>query len=297
MKKSITLLLILFTLLVQSNVKAQTTVLSSGMSIQGIARDINNEALANIDQLDLIFTLYYFVGASTTPTVMLTRTAAIKTDNFGVFSYVLVIDQAQYNLISTNSAYLRVSSGSIVFSDEKLQTVPYAIHAQNGVPTGSIMPFIGTDAPNGWLLCNGSAIPAGAYYDNLRSLVGGPNTPDLRAMFLRGVGSQTAFPGRQGPALKTVQQDSVISHLHGVNINTNSNGNHTHTVGFSNDDYNGNGGTNTNGLTRDTNLGDNRTLTTNSTGAHTHTVIGNTANTGGTETRPINYGVNYIIKI
>lgn len=297
MKKSITLLLLLFTLLVQSNVKAQTTVLSSGMSIQGIARDINNEALANIDQLDLIFTIYYYIGASTTPTVMLTRTAAIKTDNFGVFSYVLVIDQAQYNLISTNSTYLRVSSGSVVFSDEKLQTVPYAIYAQNGVPTGSIMPFVGTVAPNGWLLCDGAVIPNGAYGDNLRTLLGSNNTPDLRGMFLRGTGNVTAATGKAGPALGAVQQDSVVSHLHGVNINTNSNGNHTHTVGFSNDDYNGNGGTNTNGLTRDTNVADNRTLTTNSTGAHTHTVIGNTANTGGTETRPINYGVNYIIKI
>lgn len=51
----------------------------------GIARDINNEALVNIDQLDLVFTVYYLVGNSTTPTVILTRTATVKTDNFGVF--------------------------------------------------------------------------------------------------------------------------------------------------------------------------------------------------------------------
>lgn len=297
MKKAKAFLIAIIGLVVVFNTNAQTNVLSSGISIQGIARDDKNEALANVDQLDLGFTIYYLVGASTTEIPILSKTAVVRTDNFGVFSYVLDINQAQYNLISNQSAYLKVSSGNIVFSNEKLQAVPYAIFAQNGVPTGSIMPFIGTVAPNGWLLCDGSAIPAGTYYDNLRTLMGGNNTPDLRAMFLRGVGSQTAFPGRQGPALKTVQQDDVISHLHGVNINTNSNGNHTHTVGFANDDYNGNGGTNTNGLTRDTNGADTRTLTTNSTGAHTHTVIGNTANTGGTETRPINYGVNYIIKI
>ena len=297
MKKTKAFLFVILGFMVVFATNAQTNVLSSGISIQGIARDDKNEALANVDQLDMGFTIYYLVGASTTETLILSKTAVVRTDNFGVFSYVLDINQAQYNLISNQSAYLKVTSGNIVFSNEKLQAVPYAIFAQNGVPTGSIMPFIGTVAPNGWLLCNGSAIPAGTYYDNLRSLVGGPNTPDLRAMFLRGVGSQTAFPGRQGPALKTVQQDSVISHLHGVNISTNSTGSHSHTVAFANDDYNGNGGTNTKGLTRDTNGVDNRELTSDPAGAHSHTVIGNTANTGGTETRPINYGVNYIIKI
>lgn len=301
MKKSITLLLAILLLLGQLNLKAQTTVLSSGMSIQGIARDINNEALANIDQLDLSFTIYYFIGASTTPTVMLTRTAAIKTDNFGVFSYVLVIDQAQYNLISTNSTFLRVSSGSVVFSDEKLQTVPYAIHAQNGVPTGSIMPFVGVVAPNGWLLCDGAVIPSGTYGDNLRTLLGGNNTPDLRGMFLRGTGSVAATTGKVGPSLNTVQQDGIISHLHGVNIITNSNGNHTHELTRRS---NGDNGAYDGGDLRRSESSASTTdravlgvFNTAGAGLHNHTVIGNTANTGITETRPINYGVNYIIKL
>lgn len=130
----VSVVVVLFTTL---NATAQTNVTSSGISIQGIARDVNNEALANIDQLDLNFQIYYVNGASTT-TNILTAIATIKTDNFGVFSYVLDINQDQYNLISNQSAYLKVSSGSVVFSDEKLQTVPYAIYAQNGVPTGTI---------------------------------------------------------------------------------------------------------------------------------------------------------------
>jgi microcystin-dependent protein len=278
---------LLFTL----SVNAQTTVLSSGMSIQGIARDINNEALANIDQLDMDFTVYYLT--SSTPTTILTRRATVKTDNFGVFSYVLTIDQAQYNLISTKSAYLKVSQLSVVFSDEKLQAVPYAIYAQNGVPTGSIMPYIGTTAPAGWLMCDGNLIPSGTFSDDLKALLGTTTTPDLRAMFLRGAGTGNL---RTGPTVKTIQQDDLKAHLHKVEINTNYTGNHTHTVKFSNDDYSGGGGGST-GLEDDTPNIFNKSLTSSSDGNHAHNVNGDTGSTGGTETRPINYGVNYIIKL
>lgn len=273
---------------------AQTNVTSSGMSIQGIARDDKNEALANIDQLDLTFMVYYLVGTSSSPTEILRSTATVRTDNFGVFSYVLNITTDHYNLISTQSAYLRVSSGSVVFSDEKLQAVPYAIHAQNGVPTGSIVAYLGDVAPTGWLICDGTTIPSTPYTLNLRTLLGTTTTPDLRAMFLRGAGNGN---GKIGPILKQVVQDDFKSHLHAININTNSGGNHHHTMSFSNDDYNGSSA-GSEGLENDApNTLKNNTLTTSTNGAHTHNVNGNSANTGGTETRPINYGVTYIIKI
>ncbi len=283
-----------------STVTSQTNVTSSGLSVQGIARDINNEALANIDQLDLKFEVYYLIGASTTPTNILTSLATVKTDNFGVFSYVVGINQDQSNLISTQSAYLKVSSVSVVFSDEKLQTVPYAIYAQNGVPTGSIMPFIGTVAPNGWLLCNGNPIPSGAYYDNLKALAGA-NTPNLQGMFLRGTGSQTAYPGKIGPALKVVQDNSTLEHNHGVgSLTVSSAGAHSHRIGrrsFGNGSYD----------SGDVHKAENSAVTTDraylgefnttSDGNHNHALSGATAANGSTETRPINYGVNYIIKI
>lgn len=303
MKKSKVLLVVILGLLFNTKTNAQTTVLSSGMSIQGIARDNSNQALANMDQ-DLVFTVYYFIGASTTPTVIQTRTATVKTDNFGVFSYVFVIDQAQFNLISSNSSYLKVSnSASVVFSDEKLQTVPYAIYAQNGVPTGSIMPFIGTVAPNGWLLCDGNDIPSGTYYDNLKTLAGA-KTPDLRGMFLRGTGSATGYTGKTGPSLKVVQADANLEHNHGVSaITTSSNGAHDHNAGSNGyvfvlrrdgtgtaqgfDDNNG-GGTEPTIKTA---------AAITSGGSHSHTLSGATDGNGTTESRPINYGVNYIIKL
>jgi microcystin-dependent protein len=277
---------------------AQTNVTSSGMSIQGIARDDKNEALANIDQLDLTFMVYYLVGTSSSPTEILRSTATVRTDNFGVFSYVLNITMDHYNLISTQSAYLRVSAGNVVFSDEKLQAVPYAIHAQNGVPTGTVVAFIGSVVPSGWLLCDGSAIPNTPFTENLKTLLGANNTPDLRAMFLRGAGNGN---GKIGPTLKQVVQDDMKSHLHAVNINTNTTGNHSHTINRRSN--NSNGAYDSGDINRSENSASTTdralvgTFQTNAVGNHAHNVNGNTANTGGEETRPINYGVNYIIKI
>lgn len=294
MKKLYFAFLISLALFASINASAQTNVTSSGMSIQGIARDENNAAIANIDQLALAFTVYY-LGAGNSEQLILTKTANVKTDNFGVFSYVLDIDQTQYGLISSQSAYLKVVQGSVVFSNEKLQAVPYAIFAQNGVPTGSIMPFVGTVAPNGWMLCDGSAIPINSVTANLRTLLGTSNTPDLRAMFLRGSGTGN---GKSGPALKAIQSDDLKEHSHIINLFTASNGNHSHEQYVSANEWTGGPGVrkdyigDVNGLSRYR-----QGINTGDAGAHTHLVNGNTDNTGGTETRPINYGVNYIIKI
>jgi microcystin-dependent protein len=277
---------------------AQTNVTSSGMSIQGIARDNTNAALANIDALPLTFLVYY-LGSGNSEVAILTQTANVKTDNFGVFSFVLDINKTQYSLISSQSAFLKVSSGTVVFSNEKLQAVPYAIFAQNGVPTGSIMPFVGTVVPNGWLLCNGATFPDNTENANLKALLGGTTTPNLQGMFLRGTG--TAASGKAGPALKTVQQDGIASHLHDVNLNTNLSGVHNHNNGnFKSLLLVRDGGNTATGFD---NSGSEAAIRYSEpmldSGNHTHNVTGPTANNtnGITETRPINYGVNYIIKL
>lgn len=299
MKKIYFILYIFIGLLITVNANAQTNVTSSGMSIQGIARDETNAAIANIDQLALVFTVYY-LGTGNSEQVILTKSANVKTDNFGVFSYVLDIDQTIYGKISSQSTYLKVVQGSVVFSNEKLQAVPYAIFAQNGVPTGSIMPFIGTTAPNGWLLCNGTVFTDDVTTASLKALLGSTTTPNLNGMFLRGTGS--ASSGHTGPTLKTVQQDDLGSHLHAASLPTNSAGSHNHNnnsnfnrVLSMDDKYTVNGTDNNNSTKEEPNLVNSKTIGYD--GDHTHTASGNTNNTGGTETRPINYGVNYIIKI
>ncbi|MFM1877758.1 MAG: hypothetical protein RLZZ241_624 [Bacteroidota bacterium] len=294
MKNFIKTSVVAFLILLINHAQAQTNVTSSGLSIQGIARDENNSALANFDQLELVFTIYY-LGAGNSEQLILTKTANVTTDNFGVFSYVLVIDQLQYNLISNNSAYLKVTQGSVVFSNEKLQAVPYSIYAQNGVPTGAIMPFIGTVAPTGWLLCDGSAIPNNQYTANLIALLGSANTPNLNGMFLRGTGTHAT--GQSGPSLMAVQQDSYESHVHSLtNVPTSSNGNHNHPFSITVNLDAMNGG-NKGNVWRDLTGTTAVNGTTSSAGAHTHTVSGNSDSSGDTETRPVNYGVHYIIKI
>lgn len=298
MKKSNLILFLLASFLYVSNAFAQANVQSTGISIQGIARDENNSALSSMSALPLAFKIYYLNGSNAEVDI-LNQTANVTTDFFGVFSYVMTIDKSLFNTISNTRAYLKVTSGSTVFSNEQLQAVPYAIQAQNGVPTGTIMAYIGTTAPEGWLLCNGASFPDNIANAKLRELLGSFNTPNLNARYLRGIGEQE---GRGGITLKGTQYDELRQHSHGVNLNTTTTGNHSHVTYFSNDDYNLSGGSQTNGTGKDTNIYNNQTLPTNTAGDHQHQVIGNTANAGSADsiygdTRPYSYGVNYIIKI
>jgi hypothetical protein len=310
MKNSFLILFFLAAFFSVNNVNAQANVTATGISIQGIARDESNSALSNIDQLSLNFRIYYLDG-SNAEVLILNETNNVRTDNFGVFSYVMNIPNTVFTQICNMSAYLKVTQGSVVFSNEKLQAVPYAIHAQNGVPTGTIMAFIGTTAPTGWLICDGESFPDNPMHAKLKELLGGTNTPNLRARYLRMIGDQE---GRGGIALKGTQYDEYRQHGHGISLNTTTTGNHTHDAG---DNFNklsrtdnrywvnsgsvhtGNALATSDPANR-TNIYESRTMTT--TGDHQHQVIGTTANSGSSDniygdTRPYSYGVNWIIKI
>jgi microcystin-dependent protein len=307
MKKFHFILFIMATFFSVKNVNAQANVQATGISIQGIARDENNSAIANIDQLGLVFKIYYLDGSNNEVSI-LSQTANVKTDNFGVFSYVMSIDNSLFTAISNVQAYLKVTQGSVVFSNEKLQAVPYAIQAQNGVPTGTIMAYVGTSAPVGWLMCDGSSFPDNAYYAKLKALLGGVNTPNLTARFLRGIGTSE---GRGGIALMGTQYDEYRVHNHAVNITTTTNGNHEHNAGngfnkLSRADNRFWVNWGSTSSSTPTNPGQDPQGRTNAyenanlpfAGDHTHQVTGNTADAGSVnETRPYSYGVNYIIKI
>lgn len=300
MKKSYLILFFLATFFSVKNVHAQASVTSTGISIQGIARDETNSALTNIDQLGLTFKIYYLDG-SNNEVQILSQTQNVRTDNFGVFSYVLPIENTHFIMISNTPAYLKVTQGSVVFSNEKLQAVPYAIHAQNGVPTGTIMAYIGATAPTGWLLCDGSAIADNAATARLRELLGATTTPNLNARYLRGTGNVT---GKEAIALKGTQDDTFKEHNHGVgSLATSEAGSHNHTKDTdwnrlmkSDGRYTMGGGTDNS--TGEPNLNDARVMA--DAGAHSHTISGTTANAGNAtvnETRVFSYGVTWIIKI
>lgn len=85
------------------------------------------------------------------------------------------------------------------------------------VPTGTIVPFIGLVAPDGWLLCQGQAISRTAYSD-LYQMVGTTygagdgsttfNIPDLRGRFVEGASATT------GHTLHSLVAAGIPTHGH-----------------------------------------------------------------------------------
>lgn len=149
-----------------------------------------------------------------------------------------------------------------------------------GVPAGSILPFGGTTAPGGFLMCDGTSY-SNASYPNLFSAIGTAygaadgshfNVPDLRGNFLRGTdhgagqdpdaASRTALNpgGNTGDAVGSYEADQFSSHSHSL----------PGSIGL----YGNPGGS----------------------GVLVQIGSQGTGAAGGSETRPKNVGVNYIIK-
>jgi microcystin-dependent protein len=175
--------------------------------------------------------------------------------------------------------------------------------ASSDLPAGSIMAFAGSSAPNGWLICDGSAVNR-TTYASLFAAIGSAwgngdgsttfNLPDFRGRFLRGVdggagrdpeaGNRIASNpgGNTGNNVGTVQGDEVKPHNHTI-----TDPGHNHTSVNSDIVRNTGGygtGLGTGGLGPNT-----ITMNSNTTGISIN-------NSNGTETRPKNAAVNFIIK-
>ena len=170
------------------------------------------------------------------------------------------------------------------------------------LPTGTIIPFVGNGIPSGWLFCNGAAIPVNATTAALRALIG-TNTPDLRGRFLRGAGGK-------GPTIRTMQGQAIQSHNHPIDLTQQTvanTGQHTHVVTIQADAARYDTTTNPQFISygrqhqQEPTPPDYTSLSVSSRvdGDHNHgfNVKGNTNNSGGTDTRPDNYGVYYMIKL
>lgn len=299
---------------------SQAIATSSGISVQGVLKDTSGAPLANLLQASLDFTIYYLDDNEDDGEVIITSiTDGVNTNEFGVFSYVVNVDSTTFDSIAFYQTYMRISSGGSEIFDQKLYSVPYATHAKNGYPAGTILPYMGSNLPSGWLWCNGESIPNDVFYASLRDLIGS-NTPNLSGVFLRGTGTHGSLvnyyewgydpQGRQtthsGPALRSYQNDGMSRHAHARgDLALEEAGRHIHPfradghpTGNSNND--GHSAVGTSGA--DEGLVD---FSENQwwkpidyAGNHTHTILGNTGVTGNVnEVRPVNYGVNYIIKI
>lgn len=88
------------------------------------------------------------------------------------------------NTVNSDGSLLRVAGG-ILYADN---------------PIGTILPYGGTEAPKGWMLCQGQAVSRTDYAD-LFAVIGTSfgtgdgsttfNLPDLRGEFLRGAGTNS----------------------------------------------------------------------------------------------------------
>ena len=138
--------LIFFFFLISSfGLNAQAIVSSSSIAIQGLLKNEQGEPLVNLSGLELDFKIYYLNSSNNETTKSISD--EVKTDAFGVFNYVITLNESQVNSVSLYAAYAKVTIGSTEIFDQQLRAVPYAIHAKNGYPTGTILPYIGEEAP------------------------------------------------------------------------------------------------------------------------------------------------------
>lgn len=158
-------------------------------------------------------------------------------------------------------------------------------------PPGTVVAYAGTHIPEGWLVCDGSGKCIRDYpllFDAIGSIWGDCNAkldsfklPDMRGMFLRGYSGTSGndpdaikripqhYGGAAGNNVGTVQYDTLKNHKHNLN---NLAGNYQYT-----------GGPAGHGRAR----GDIQFGLNNETGYTPD---------GGSETRPKNVSVLYIIK-
>lgn len=154
-------------------------------------------------------------------------------------------------------------------------------------PVGCMVEYAGATAPTGWLIADGASLLRAGTYASLFSVIGTVfgavdgthfNIPDRRGIFGRGVGSQTIGPVTYTGVLGQVEGDQFQGHYHAASASANA----LHdSTGKSPDVSSGlplgvTGVTVT--VTAPTDDGTNGTVRY------------------GTETRPANIGVNFIIK-
>lgn len=110
-----------------------------------------------------------------------------------------------------------------------------------GVPTGTVVAFAGTAAPDGWHLCDGTAHGSA----KLETILGSSTTPNLQDRFVVGVGPSYAAKATGGAATVTLSpaQSGNSGHTHGVTsgtetvnhyhgYTTSAAGDHNHTGGY-----------------------------------------------------------------
>lgn len=326
--KKLLFLILAITAVAIGTTQAQTD--DKSFSFQGYAVDDEGKALGSTS-INVKFSLYP-EGES----VEYTETHTLTTDAYGVFTAeigsITPVDFEELDFNSNNyflTVEVKKTSEGVytTINDAELMAVPYARSAANGVPVGAILPFGGTldKVPEGWLPCDGSSVLIADYpqlYDMIGTAWGHSgsyfNLPDLRGLFLRGVdhgrgqdpdrGSRSTMHsgGNSGDNVGSYQSYTYQSHYHTASASQGSHSHGFHDTYFAendsefepeddqpsrtgNNDQWGSGG----GYDKD-NTHWYKSSTTFSEDAPTITVT--VDHNGGSETRPRNANVEFIIK-
>jgi hypothetical protein len=136
------------------------------------------------------------------------------------------------DLFSRGTLSLRFKiNGTRMPMPQSLNTVPYAATSRNGVPAGTVVAFMGSTPPSGWLLCDGAEYEQSEYpvlFNAIGTQYGQSgnrfNIPDLRGVFIRGLNDMGVNQngnrrvGTRDPASRSlgeIQLDAYGRHSHG----------------------------------------------------------------------------------
>lgn len=304
--KNLTSLLILFIAISTAFSQAPQS-----FNYQGVARNSTGTPLASQN----ISVKASILDSSTTGPVQYAETQTTVTNQFGLFTISIGTGTPITGTVSaikwaTGNKYLKIEfdpnggTNYIMTGTTQMLSVPYALYAANGgssgILTGTILPFAGITPPTGYLLCDGSQISR-TTYSNLFTVLSstwgngdGSTTfhlPDLRGRFMRGVDgtagndpdkdsrSASNAGGNTGNNVGSIETDGTAAHSHSLNVLAQCSG----TISVANASTMLAGSNNGGGFW----------------GTSGCNVISNTASissTGGTETRPKNVNVNFMIK-
>jgi microcystin-dependent protein len=181
----------------------------------------------------------------------------------------------------------QATAGTWVTTASQIQLYPFP--QPNATPSGIVSPFAGSAAPSGWLMCDGSVVSR-TTYASLFAVIGttfgvgdGSTTfglPNTAGLFLRGAGTQSVSGISHSTSLGSIQNDQMQGHKHQTNLVSASSTYQPYGFGGSLLGIAG---------------GSNVTANTSYTDVPVTDGTNGTPRTG-TETRPANIGMNYIIK-
>ena len=213
------------------------------------------------------------------------------------------------NVVSLNSPTSAPTSADVAFklpnadgtSGQVLKTDGSGVlsfSTVQGVPSGAVFCIAVATVPSDYLECNGAAVSR-TTYAALFAVVGTAygagngsstfNLPDLRGEFIRGFDNGKGTDS--GRSIASSQTSQMMQHTHAVSASSSvSDPGHAHTFSSNNSDS-GDGNT----LNDRTDNSNTRTMTSSSSATNI-SVSTTIANDGGTENRPRNIAMMYVIK-